>query len=249
MRKVFIIGAHRSGTSKLASYFSEVLGFSGHAEGHVYRLLSHLKNGRTDIVRTIPENAYEVNRVGFDRIFRRLTRALDALIAEHHHHQDYFDKTPGYRMIDAAPVIHRHIPEARFIHLHRNGIDNVRSNLRLWPDRHFDDACKMWASSIRTFFNVQDQIADRLLALEMQDLIARPWEVHCRILAHLALEHPVAEADVAAYFASGSTTSTTALDTTAAQPRLDQQGWTAAEQETFLRICGEAMDRLGYVYR
>ncbi|MEL6234817.1 MAG: sulfotransferase [Pseudomonadota bacterium] len=249
MRKVFIIGAHRSGTSKLASYFSEVLGFSGHAEGHVYRLLSHLKNGKADIVKTIPENAYEVNRVGFERIFRRLTRALDALISEHHGHQDYYDKTPGYRMIDAAPLIHRHIPEARFIHLHRNGIDNVRSNMRLWPDRHFDDACRMWASSIRTYFNVRAQISDRLLELEMGELIGQPWAVHQRILAHLELEHPVSEEDIRAYFASGSSTSTTALDTAPRAPRLDEQGWSADEQETFIRICGEAMDALGYTYR
>lgn len=249
MRKVFIIGAHRSGTSKLASYFSEILGFSGHAEGHVYRLLSHLKNGKADIVKTIPENAYEVNRVGFERIFRRLTRALDALIAEHHHHNDYFDKTPGYRMIDAAPIIFRHIPESRFIHLHRNGIDNVRSNLRLWPDRHFDDACRMWASSIRTYFNVRDQITDRLLALEMQELIEQPWEVHCRILEHLSLDHPVSRADIEAYFAAGSSTSTAALDMKARQPRLDEQGWSETEQQTFVRICGEAMDSLGYTYR
>lgn len=248
MRKVFIVGAHRSGTSKLASYFQDILRFRGHGEGHIYRLLSHLKNGKADIIKTIPENAYEVNRIGFDRIFEAVVQALDRLIAEHHGHQDYFDKTPGYRMLDAAPLLHRHLPEARFIHLKRNGIDNVHSNLRLWPDRHFDDACRMWASSVNAYLAVRDSIADRLLDLDMTDLLERPWETHLAILGFLGLEDGAGEEAIRAYFAAGSNTSTRDPKLAVRAPLLAEQSWSAEEQATFVRICGPAMDRLGYAY-
>lgn len=187
-----------------------------------------------------------MNRIGFDRLFEAVVRAMDGLISAHHDHQDYYDKTPGYRMIDATPLLFRHLPEARFIHLHRNGIDNVGSNLRLWPDRHFDDACRMWNSSVRTYLNVRPIIAERLINFDMQDFVDNPWESHLRILAHLDLDHPATEAELRAYFASGSSTSTVELARVQAAPRLSAQKWSDEEKETFLRICGTSMSDLGY---
>ncbi len=249
MRKVFIIGAHRSGTSKLAAYFKEELEFAGYGESHVYRMLSYAQDGRRDIISDIPKDAFEVNRIGFGPIMRSMTRSLDRLVSQHHGDADRFDKTPGWRMIQAAPLVHRYVKESTFIHLQRNGISNVRSNMRLWPDRTFEDACQMWAACMNAYEKARPRLGKRLLELDMNDLIQRPWESHCRIMDHLEMESPLSQDQVEEYFGRGSTTSTAALDTTGVPPRLQDQPWTDAQKAQFIKICGPAMDRMGYPYR
>ncbi|WP_118134215.1 sulfotransferase [Oceanicella sp. SM1341] len=245
MRKVFILGAHRSGTSKLASYFSEVLGFRGWAEGHIYRLVPHLMQGNRAIQKTIPENAFEINRIGKRTIIDHLVRSLDALISEHHEHQDYYDKTPGFQMLDAAPVIHRVLPEARFIHVRRNGIDNVASNLRNWERRGFKDACGMWKSALDAWFRVQERIADRTCEIEMDDLKTGSWRIHQEICAHLGLENRWSREEIEAYFGQGSPTSTVPL-APRAETTLEAMDWTPEQKALFIETCGENMRRCGY---
>ncbi|QUS36086.1 sulfotransferase [Falsirhodobacter algicola] len=246
MRKVFIIGAHRSGTSKIASYFSDVLGFAGYAEGHAWRFLASLQDGRAEITRTIPESAYEVNRIGMDTVLLAMTRTLDSLVLAHHGGRDYYDKTPGFRMIDTCPLIARHIPEAQFIHMHRNGIENVKSNLRLWPNRHFDDACRMWSAPIKSFHAVRGELGARMISFDMADFLIDPWNAHGRILAHLGLDPRWTEDEVRAYFATGSNSSTGEVPRGRIAPTLAAQSWTEAQKACFREICGPQMEALGY---
>ncbi|QDL91273.1 sulfotransferase [Paroceanicella profunda] len=245
MRKVFILGAHRSGTSKLAAYFKEVLGFRGYAEGHIYRLVPHLMQGNRAIQKSIPENAFEINRIGKRTIIDHLVLSLDALISEHHHHEDYYDKTPGFQMLDAAPALHRCLPEARFIHVHRNGIENVASNLRNWERRGFKDACGMWQSALDAWFRVKDRIADRCYEIEMDALKTDSWRIHQEICAHLALENRWSRDEIEAYFGAGSSTSTVPLAPPRA-PLLEDMDWSPAQKALFVETCGENMRRCGY---
>lgn len=248
MKKIFIIGAHRSGTSKLASYFSDVLKFSGYAEGHIYRLVSHLLVGKVDIISTIPPNAYEVNQIGIDFVIQSLVKTMDQIISAHHEYKDYYDKTPGFRMIDASPVISRAIPEARFIHMHRHGIENVNSNLRLWPDRYFKDACHMWASPIKSFLAAKQELGEKVIDFDMNDFIVDPYGMHNKLANHIDLKVKVPKLVVEDYFASGSSTSTRSFKPVVVEPKLDEQDWSEADKDTFRSVCGPAMEAMGYSY-
>lgn len=248
MKKVFIIGAHRSGTTKLASYFSDILGFAGDFESHVFRLVSSLMDGKGQIEKSIPKGAYDVNKIGFDKILGALVGTLEDLVINHHEGRDFFDKTPGSQMINATKLIAKYIPDAKFIYMQRNGIANVKSNLRLWPSRSFAHACTMWAYSIDSFTNVRDLLGDRLLFIEMNEMIHDPWKMHQDIISHLELPGRWSEEEIKQYFDSPSMSSTNAAAPKIEAPLLSEQDWSDEDKATFERLCGDAMRRMGYEY-
>lgn len=249
MRKVFVLGAHRSGTSKLAAYFREVLEFKGYPEGHVYRFLHYMKQGRVEIAKTIPPRAYEINRIGFDFVLQQLTQTIDGLVTAHHGSMyHYVDKTPGYQMILAAQVLQEHLPESLFIHIHRNGIENVNSNMRTWSNRRFKGACEMWSMSIEAFFELEPMVRDRMLKLTQSDIALEPVATHKRIVEFLDLDVDIPDQRLIDYFSQGSKSSKQVFTKELVQrvPTLAEQDWTDAEKKVFEATCGPWMEKLGY---
>ena len=248
MKKVFIIGAHRSGTTKLASYFSEVLGFAGAAEGHVFRLVANLIDGRAEIEKSIPKKAYEVNKIGFDRIIVSMVQTLDSLVSEHHKKCDFFDKTPGFRMISATQMIKRAIPESKFIYMQRNGIANINSNLRAWPTRRFSGACEMWAKPVAAYLQVKEALGNDLISFEMSDMVSDPWAFHNAIANHVGLHSIWSRSDIESYFQIPSRSSKTKSRPELEAPTLAEQLWSDEEKDIFEQICGNLMRTVGYEY-
>jgi hypothetical protein len=245
--KIFILGAHRSGTSKLASYFKDILAFKGDNENHIYRLLYYFKQGINDIEKSIPENAYTINRIGSQKILKAMTEELDNLISDHFKKQNFFDKTPGFQMIEIAPTIYKYVPDAKFIYLQRNGIDNVKSNHRLWPTRFFKHACEMWSNCVNAHHSIKNELGESLIDIEMNELKDKPFIVHKRILNHCVIINDTDKVTINEYFAKGSNTSTQEL-VKYIPPMLADQNWTDTEKQTFVELCGSEMKMLGYKY-
>jgi hypothetical protein len=79
---------------------------------------------------------------------RQLLRAIYTAYASRHGKLRWGDKSPGYVL--RMPLIARLLPEARFIHLIRDGRDVALSVLPLWfgPDS-IEDAARWWAERVR----------------------------------------------------------------------------------------------------
>jgi hypothetical protein len=75
-------------------------------------------------------------------------RTFYLLYAEREGKSRYGDKTPGY--IREMPRIERVLPEARFVHIIRDGRDVALSHLRMnWGPSTFEESAKLWRNRIR----------------------------------------------------------------------------------------------------
>ena len=75
-------------------------------------------------------------------------RAFYLLYAEREGKSRYGDKTPGY--VQEMPRIQRVLPEARFVHIIRDGRDVSLSHLRMnWGPETYAESAKLWRNRIR----------------------------------------------------------------------------------------------------
>jgi hypothetical protein len=75
-------------------------------------------------------------------------RAFYLLYAEREGKTRYGDKTPGY--VKEMPRIERVLPEARFVHIIRDGRDVALSHLRMnWGPETFAKSARLWRNRIR----------------------------------------------------------------------------------------------------
>ncbi|MBW8640473.1 sulfotransferase [Hoeflea sp. WL0058] len=244
---VFIIGAQRSGTTKVASYFREILGIPGHAESHIFRLMHHLEVGVSEIQRTIPRNAYSLNKVGADRLLRMSYHAYKSTYLDYlDWPQIAYDKTPGFEMVNACKQIAKFDETARFIHLTRSGIGNVESLLRKDEGRSFESACKTWSQVISAFDVVYPVIKDRTLSLTMEELAENPFNVHSQITSFLEGYGSDIDRSVVEDFFSTTSKSSKLNYVPRTEPSLGDTGWTEDEQTKFKEICGREMISAGY---
>ena len=242
-RNVFILGAQRSGTTKLAELLRQVFGYSGGAEGHSFRYLARTIEDRQQIVRTIPPGAYDFHAAGYDAIEREMTLAIYRLVRSRFNGQNWVDKTPYADMVTAAPLLARHIPNNCFIFIHRNGLHAVASSQAKWPSLFFEDSCRRWADTVEAFLSVRDQLPS-LLTISMEQMVSDPTGFTRSVAGFLGENVPPDEA-ILDFFKSpsGSSLATPGVD----MRGLSQMGWTAEQAETFRQICGAGMEALGYV--
>jgi len=243
---VIIIGAQRSGTTKLASYFREVLDISGHAEGHIFRLMHHLESGVEQIQKTIPTNAYSINKVGTEQLFRSAYFAFKSNYFEYlKWPMIVYDKTPGIDMIKACKLIARFDSDAKFIHITRSGIGNVESLLRKDKNRTFENACLTWSAVISAFEEIKPLIEHRTLQLTMEELATDPVNVHRSIINYLGVDLEIDSAEINDFFSTTSNSSK--LDhVPRSEPNIDDTGWTDEQKRVFTETCGREMTLTGY---
>jgi hypothetical protein len=102
-KNLFILGAQRSGTTKLAELVKQFFGYSGDLEGHSFRYLAHAIEDGQQIGRLIPPGAYDFHAVGHDAIEREMTLAIFRLVRARFDGENWLDKTPDPGMVTAAP--------------------------------------------------------------------------------------------------------------------------------------------------
>jgi len=157
------------------------------------------------------------------------------------------------RLFAMAGILSEEFPGARFIHLHRNGLDHMNSgmNKTIWPDVYsgprlryasrlagpldappFERACWYWR-------NYNERIADDLeghttLSLKYEDLVAGRVEALAEFI-----DRPLDIASIPPVNTKDDRKLTT-------KRYESPDDWPAEFHATFDRICGATMERLGY---
>ncbi len=160
--QLFILGSPRSGTSTLQYSLKHYFGFEGDTEGHItnltYKLIRAAAEHYNDYSSGICfEGANTISKVGKARLEDTITSALLSLIAPATGRR-WCDKTPGFEAILLAPRILKALPQAKFMHIIRNGADNVASRMRKFPGIPFETHCFQWTQDNIAWLRVKEEL-------------------------------------------------------------------------------------------
>ena len=139
----------------------------------------------------------------------------------------FVDKTPGAEAIRGCDFILGTFPEARIILLQRNGIEVVNSFQSKFG-ASFEDACNAWQQVVtatrEVLSNAPEMIADRI----------------CSYLDSRQLTN-----QLATFFSERRVEQQSTHDWRH-RLTLADVGWSDAQKDVFVRICGAQMGLLGY---
>lgn len=245
---LFILGAHRSGTTQMLRLCKEALNYPGATEGHVWQSLKVLDDHYARIVAELPAERAPALRDFSVTLFtgRELVRRYAAALLDLHRtafgDTRFVDKSPGVESVAAAPLLREILPAAQFIFMKRRGIENVMSHLRRFPDVPFRTACLAWARPMQRWLEVRDRLAPRFLEIDQRDLGVNPAMVAGRLTLFLERDDPKPVTD---YLATHFPEKTKAGGY-AGYLALKNTGWNEADRDCFREICGPVMIAFGY---
>jgi len=234
--RMFLMGSPRSGTSQLGTTLTKVLGLPWLGEGHGAPLFASAADALTG------------DRAAENGLVRHLARENFRQIAVQAARNAYFymhgsasfvDKTPGVKMITAAPFLVECFPDSFFIFLRRNPVANIRSRLVKFGG-DFEGHCRDWAASMDEWLRVRT-LLPHSVEVQQEDMLEAPERV-ARVLADYIGLPESAERIC-------ESLKTEHLEQTGAGAgKTDklQAGWTPEQLRAFERICGPAMQAFGY---
>ncbi len=113
-------------------------------------------------------------------------RAFYMLYAEREGKSRYGDKTPGY--VKEMRRIQRVLPEARFIHIIRDGRDVSLSHLRMnWGPETYAESARLWRNRIRKARKMAPDL-DHYLEIRFEELVGDTEGVLRRVCDFIELE-------------------------------------------------------------
>lgn len=140
-------------------------------------------------------------------------------------------------------------PQARFLHIYRNGIDVVYSMSRFsafrdWP---FVDLCRFWARTCKRYEYLRHR--SNALAIKFEDFLDKPGIVLSDVCSYLGLPFETGMLRYATenlvHPLDGPTIRASARSVLKARAP-SYVNWSSVERQTFRSICENAMQRLGY---
>ena len=113
-------------------------------------------------------------------------RAFYMLYAEREGKTRYGDKTPGY--VKEMVRIERVLPEARFVHIIRDGRDVALSHLRMnWGPESFGESARLWRNRIRKARKMAPKVP-HYTEIRFEDLVADSERVLRHVCDFIELE-------------------------------------------------------------
>ncbi len=267
-RPIFIVGGGRSGTSVLVQALGqhrEIYAFTGEDPfltdigGMMYNLefadereLAYYRNSlrvsHQHIYTHLKQLAYE-SAFGPHYGLRSMLRdtrsgAFNAFTKTH-----WCAKT--FPVERVAQGLLRLYPQARFILIHRSGIDvvNSRTQFHGFKELDFRKQCEEWTQNVQNFSYLMT--FERSTTVRHADLVDNPEGVFRHIQSFLEMAYdpgPATFAQTTQIHPLATVSNETNVDVRtvmANRPKVFDQ-WTAEQQAIFREICSEPMDRLGY---
>jgi hypothetical protein len=120
-------------------------------------------------------------------------RAFYLLYAEREGKSRYGDKTPGY--VKEMRRIQRVLPEARFVHIIRDGRDVSLSHLRMnWGPETYAESARLWRNRIRKARKMAPSV-EHYMEIHFEELVADTEGVLRRICEFIELDFDPAMLD------------------------------------------------------
>ena len=236
IRRIFVLGSPRSGTSELGATLQRVYDLPWMGEFHGAPLFAAPAAAIQQEMSKDDDLSHFIGAYRLDESILRLARLTYFGV---HGSASFIDKTPGVPMIAAAPFLARCFPDAKFIYLRRNGVSNVLSRMAKFGG-DFSEHCADWAAALTEWERVR-ALLPHYLELRQEDMQNNPTETASRIAEYIGT--PDTAPALAASLSSGR------LERTGAgigRTRLADTGWGPLQIQRFIDVCGPAMERFGY---
>ena len=198
----FVCGVTRSGTTLVRLMLDAHPELASPGETHwVPKLIKAMERGRqtpddlADVI--IDHKRWGDFHLGSDELRARIReidppnaadaiRAFYMLYAEREGKSRYGDKTPGY--VKEMPRLQRVLPEARFVHIIRDGRDVSLSHLRMnWGPETYAESARLWRNRIRRARKQAPQI-EHYTEIQFEDLVADTEGVLRKVCEFIELE-------------------------------------------------------------
>jgi Tfp pilus assembly protein PilF len=164
----------------------------------------------------------------------------------------FTNRSKGKRWIDHSnsttyclEEVGRMFPQAKFLHIVRDGRDTVNSMIHFKPTQpwalDFSTACKNWKHFVTLGLHFEEQHPDRVLRVSYETIVADPWQEFDRISSFLNLTN---ERGVVEFFSIGRINSSFSPSE---REKMDWRvSWQAEQLDRFYLHCGDLMASLGY---
>lgn len=234
--RLFLFGSPRSGTSELGSTLTKVLGLAWLGEGHA----AHLFQGAANAMSGDASSENGLVRFIAHQHFRQI--AIEAAKRAYfymHASASFVDKTPGVKMITAAPFLNECFPGSRFIFLRRNPVGNVLSRMVKFGGS-FEAHCKDWAAAMEEWLKIR-ALLPHYIEIQQEDMLQAPDRVAATIAEYVGV--PGSADPICESLRTGSRERTGAG---VGKTDRHQVGWSPEQIKVFEGICGHAMREFGY---
>ncbi len=256
---IFIIGSPRSGTSALAEALSKHPKLWASAElVLLLRLLRTpwLKQQFDETLNTLDEGAWLKDlKISYEEYAASIGKGLDALWRSRSGGRDWVDSTPAYTLI--VPELMVYFPQARFLHMLRDGQAVVNSALLTgFPYEQFKEfkaACEMWNFYANLGHKAAQDHPGRVLEIRHEHLTGSTEAEFERIFAFLGLEACAGPSTFirtrrvnSSYLNVDKGDLQYKVKNPADMPQKPWRDWSVKQKKQFAEICGETMRALGY---
>lgn len=252
---VFIVGSPRSGTTVLAKCLSEHPNLAAGKESIYLILLWHLyadlhQGGNSR--RLVPLKEYLTGAELLSCIQQFSDRIMQSLTDKKGSDVRYVDHTPWYGAL--GPFIECLYPDAKFIHIVRDGRQVVRSLTKSRADGHkwagdsIEARTKLWMFSVLRAKGIGEHDPNKYLEVRYENLCTKPKETVQKICEHLCLEYQ--NAMLQPLEIPVSTPSRANPEFKANEPKkLDEligwpKEWQEEDRESFLKVAAELHQKL-----
>jgi len=250
--QVFVVGAPRSGTTRLKTAIADALGLPPSGEGHFFPVASELDGALERYFTRLRARAgprtmvQQVDAEALRRgIHERVRVAFEAVAG-----LDFVEKSPGPEAIRALPFVVEQWPAARIVMARRRGIENVISALHKFPNWTFEAACRSWTEAMSAWDRLDPAIRRAALEVDQMEMAREPATVAAAVGGHLGFERARIAMLEEAFGKRAHARRNTRVSSMEElqQPPVPLAGtpWTEAQRATFVSLCGPTMEAFGY---
>jgi hypothetical protein len=223
-------------------------GYHGFREGNFLPLLRN--------VHTIIERHFSIFDIGSDQVLAskvdkahlrsRIDGIFQKTVSDLNPTAPWFDKSGGAEMVYLLPRLLELWPGAVAIYMKRNGVENVASRVRKFPNAPFERHCAEWAAQMSSWRETRIQLpAGSSIEIDQGDMISKAAEVaeNLAVFLDLSSEQMVSM--------QRTLETTRAQETEAGSASrsltLENVGWSEEQKKVFLKHCAAEMRSFGYL--
>ncbi|MGF1513764.1 MAG: sulfotransferase [Elainellaceae cyanobacterium] len=272
---ILMIGTRRSGSNLTRLMLDQLPGVEAPQPAHILQKFMPLLPNYGDLskpstFRLLVDDVcqlVELNPVPWegvtlnaDDIISRCTqRSLVAIFSSIY---DVLAETRGAKMwccksvenVYYLPEIHAYLPNARYLHLYRDGRDvAVSFRKAIIGEKHFYHIAQEWAQAQRAALKMSRRLGEsQFFGLSYEKLTGQPEDTLQTLCAFLGVDYDPSMLDFHKSDAAKSTASSSSLWCNLAQPVMNQNSQkfltqaSAEDVKIFELVAGDALDMLGY---